>query len=496
MSSNRYSGGARPADTLEGADAARQEERSRRRLASYFGGRRVVVDPYKQEQFSDAWFLLAVVLTIVGVGFRREGLLLIALSLLTIVLVSWMWNRLALWGVSYRREFSERRAFCGETVDLALQVDNHKLLPLSWLRVEDTFPTDLPLEGGEVVVSAGSNLGKLSTVFSLKWYERLRRRYRLRCTHRGFYSFGPVTLESGDLFGLFRSQDRQDGQEWLIVYPRVVPLVELGLPAKDPFGDIRAHKRIFEDPSRTVGVREHQPEDDFRRIHWKATARHQRLQARDYEPATSVELVVFLNIATLERHWLGTIPELLERVVSVTASIASYGVSRRWPVGVLANGALPRSDQPIKVLPGRSPAQLTRILEALAAVTPFATSSIEDLLTAESPRLPWGATLVVVTAVVTEELEATLLRLKEGGRRLVLVSLGLEAPGEQRLQGITVYHLKPTDSDPEVLPALTVRPPTPVEEWAALQHAIEGRTGTADGSIVGRGESPHAVHSS
>jgi len=369
-----------------------------------------------------------------------------------------------------------RRAFCGETVEVTLQVDNRKPLPLSWLRVEDTFPTELPLEGGEVVVSSATNLGTLSTFFSLRWYERVRRRYRLHCTQRGFYPFGPVTLESGDLFGLFRCQEREEKQDWLIVYPRVLPLAELGLPAKDPFGGIKARKRIFEDPSRTIGVRDYQPEDDFRRIHWKATARHQRLQAKEYEPATSIQLIIFLNVATLAKHWQGVIPELLERAVSVAASIASYGIAQRWPVGVIANGALPRSDQPIRVLPGRSPAQLVRILEALAAVTPFATSSIEVLLTAESPRLPWGATLVVVTAVVSEELEATLLRLKEVGRRLVLISLGLEPPDEQRLQGITVYHLPPAVAKLEVLPALTFRPPTPVEIWVSrtrnTQYAI------------------------
>ncbi len=476
---------SRSSDTVEGADAARAEQRSRERLASFFAGRRMVIDAQKQEQFSEAWLVLAAILTLFGVGFRRQGLLLIALSLLTIVLVSWLWNRLSLWGVSYRRLFSERRAFCGETVEVTLSVDNRKFLPLSWLRVEDTFPTDLPLEGGEVVISAGSNLGTLSTFFSLNWYERRRRRYRLHCTQRGFYAFGPATLESGDLFGLFRSQERQEKQEWLIVYPKVLPLAELGLPAKNPFGEIKAQKRIFEDPSRTIGVRDYQPQDGLRRIHWKATARHQRLQAKDYEPATSIKLIVFLNVATLRRHWMGVIPELLEKAVSVTASIATYGIAQRWPVGVIANGALPRSDQPIKVLPGRSPAQLVRILEALAAVTPFATSSIEALLRAESPRLPWGATLVVVTAIVTEELEATLVRLKEVGRRLVLISLGLEAPDEQRLPGITVYHLPPDATELEVLPALTFRLPTPVEAWATRTRTTHyAPRGTDHGSRV------------
>ena len=458
------------------ADASRAQERITSRLASLFASRQLSIDLQKQEQFSDAWLLLAVILTGVGLVMRRQSLLLVALALLSIVFVSWLWNRLAFWGVDYRRVFSVRRAFCGETVEVSLQVDNRKLLSISWLRLEDTFPTSLPLEKGEVVVSTGTNLGTLSTIFSLKWHERLGRRYKLHCTHRGYYPFGPATLESGDLFGLFRSEKRQEGQDWLIVYPKVLPLVDLGLPAKDPFGDMREHRRIFEDPSRTVGVREYQHEDGFRRIHWKATARQQRLQARDYEPTTSIKLVLFLNVATLPRHWLGTIPQLLERAVSVTASIASYAIGKRWAVGVLANGALPRSDQPIKVLPGRSPAQLTRILESLAAVSPFATSSIEQLLTAESPRLPWGATIVVVTAVVTAELEATLLRLKKGGRKLVLIALGAEAPEERRLPGIVVHHVPPSAAEDEPLPALFLRLPSPVEEWAALAQPHGGRS--------------------
>ena len=88
-----------------------------------------------------------------------------------------------------------------------------------------------------------------------------------------------------------------------------------------------------------------------------------------------------------------------------------------------------------------SPGQLAAILEALAAVTSFATLSIQELLRWQSPRLPWGATLVVVTAVVTDDLGATILRLREAGRRLALVSLADEPP--PYLDGVTTYHLPP-----------------------------------------------------
>jgi uncharacterized protein (DUF58 family) len=225
---------------------------------------------------------------------------------------------------------------------------------------------------------------------------------------------------------------------------------------------------MLEDPSRTVGIRDYHPEDSFRRIHWKATARRQDLQVRVYEPTTSHNLVIFLNVATLPKHWQGINPLLLERAISVAASIAQHAVEDRYIVGLVANGSIPHSDQPIKVLPSRRPDQLARLLEALAAVTSFATASIEALLLAESPRLPWGATLVVVTAVVTDELVAGLVRLREAGRRLVLVSLEDElARSLAAVPGMLVYHLpasrlpfdeslmgEPEEWAPEIAPPL------------------------------------------
>lgn len=402
---------------------------------------RITIDYSKETQFSEAWIALAIMLTIFGFVFRQGNLMLVAVLLLTIVPIAWLWNKLALRGLEYERIFSERRAFQGETLELTLRVSNRKLLPVGWLQVEDQFPLDVPLLDGELVASqSSSTVGHLVTAFSLRWYQRGSRRYKIHCPKRGFYRFGPAHLKSGDLFGLFSQEGWQEGDDWLIVYPRVVPIAELGLLSKEPFGEIKARQRIFEDPMRTIGVRDHQPEDGFKHIHWKATARQQKLQTRVYEPTTSYNLIVFLNVATFPRHWQGIDPVLLERTISVAASIASHAAEQRYIVGVIANGSVPHSDQPIKVLPSRDPKQLVRILEALAAVTGFATSSIENLLLEESPKLPWGATLVIVTGVVTEELVATLLRLRDVGRRLVLVSLD-QKPLRQELEGVLCYHL-------------------------------------------------------
>jgi uncharacterized protein (DUF58 family) len=325
-------------------------------------------------------------------------------------------------------------------------VTNRKALPVPWLRIDDAFPKGLNLNGRELKPSGVSEQPLLRHLASLGPHERVRWRYEIDCPQRGFYFFGPTELHSGDGLGFFARRRRFRRSDRLIVYPKVRPLPELGFPHKNPFGEQRARRHIVQDPSRTVGVREYHPEDSLKQVHWKASARHQELQVKVYEPVITQQLLVFLNVSSFRQAWLGIIPEHQEQAISVAASIAYHATAQGFAVGLIANGGVPHSDQSIKVLPSWAPDQLMRVLEALAAVTSFATADIKDLLAAESPLLPLGATLVVVTTVVVEELVAQMLRLREAGRRLALVSMDPDFQG-QDLPGITTYHIPLAEAD-------------------------------------------------
>ena len=398
------------------------------------------IDTTKDTQYNDAWIILAIILTIVGVLLDNAFLTTAAILLLAIAGVAWVWSALSFYGLHYRRRFSETRAFRGEIVQLTLEVRNQKFLPLTWLSIRDSFPAVLPVSGRELPLSPATNQAEFSTFWMPGPFQRVTRRFDIECTSRGFYRYGPTRLASGDGFGFFGRSITLDDEERLIIYPTLYSVMDLRLPTKNPFGETRAQGRLFEDPLRTVGIREWQEFDMPRRIHWKATARHQTLLSRVYEPSEEQQVQLFLNVATLERHWHGYLPELQERTISVAGSLAALATEERLPVGLIANGALPGGDQPIRLPPGRRPDQLVRILELLAAVTPFATGPIEQVLQQEASRMPWGATLVLVTAIAHDELLAAMLDLRAAGRQLVLFTLA-EEPPSQLLDNITVYHL-------------------------------------------------------
>jgi uncharacterized protein (DUF58 family) len=333
---------------------------------------------------------------------------------------------------------SERRVFVGESVTLTLRLNNRKILPLTWIRVEDRFPALLPINK-PLSPSHIPRTALLVQRAALGAFERARWNYRIQCDQRGFYLLGPARLRSGDLFGLFLQELENPRTDRLIVYPRVQPMEDWGLPPKEPLGDVKARLPIFDDATRPRGVRDYHPDDAPKHIHWRATARHGELQVKVYDPTITYQWVLFLNVATLPYAWQGTDAALLERAISCAASLAHFATERKYGVGLIANGSWPESDQRLKILPSRDPNQLRNILEALAAITSFITTPIETLLRQESANLAWGATLVMITSIVSEEILAEMLRLRRVGRRLALVSLDETwTPEESELEGIVV----------------------------------------------------------
>jgi uncharacterized protein (DUF58 family) len=395
------------------------------------------------------WLGFAFIIFLIAVLGEIQELLAMVAFMIVVLLTAWLWSRSSLLGLAYTRHFRYRRFFPGEAFDVQITIENRKLWPLPWLQVEDEWPVNIGPQNELALPRAvdDPDRGYLINTYSLHWYERIRRRYSLYTRQRGVFQVGPAHLLSGDPFSLFdRKITHQDRQEVLIVYPAIRTLPELGLPLKDPFGDQRVQRRLFEDPNRIMGVRDYSPQDSFRHIHWKATAHAGHLQTKVYEPTSSLRTILCLNVASFEQYWRGVWPAMLEYEIEVAASLANWGMHEGHSVGMIANGTLAHADQPFRIPPSRRPDQLPRILEALAAVSYFVSSNFDRFLIDESPRLPWGATLVLLTPFVNNAIGGAVLRLRDSGRRLVLISLGKNAP--PFIRGVLAYHLPIQEEEP------------------------------------------------
>jgi uncharacterized protein (DUF58 family) len=377
-----------------------------------------------------------VFLLILALLFGQGLLALICALLLLTAGLAWLWDRWSLVRVSYERELSHPRAFVGDEVELALRIANRKPLPLAQLDVRDFIPPGLEVIGHDLQFdNDGRQLLHRST--SIRWYEGLVWRYQVRCLARGAYRFGPAQIAAGDPFGFYRTIRNITQRTSLVVYPRLLPLDELGLSPRHPLGDLRA-RQLIRDPLRTVGVRDYHPDDPLKDVHWTATARAGTLQTRIYETTTALELAIFLDLDTFERYWQGIDEEQVERLISAAATVARAGLEDGYAVGLYVNGAPAEHDQLVRLPPSRSPAQLERIMDTLARLTAISITPMARLLQVATGGLPWGATLLLISSIAPESTRAALLRQRERGRTMAWLYLGDDAP--PRLPGVLVRH--------------------------------------------------------
>jgi uncharacterized protein (DUF58 family) len=372
------------------------------------------------------WF--TVVLFIASVILQNPLLFLLAVLLALIALTTALWGRYALAGVTYSRKFGSTRMFVGEENDLWIQVVNAKPLPLAWLKTNDEFPAEIELLKGTLHFTHKQTRRMLTNLFSMRFYERVRKHYRFRAKQRGALEFGPVELSSGDMFGLRTQRVEIPQTDLLMVYPKVVPVTALGLPAEHPFGDARMTRRIAEDPLRLMTVREYVAGDSPRFIHWKATARRGALQTKVFEPGAQRVAAIFLDAQTVPFEYQGFVPEYLEFGITAAASVAQYLLTARQAVGLYSNASRRNESDMVRLPPSRRPAQWFEVLDTLTWLNYLTTTPLEKYLRAEMSLLPLGATLIVISAVLSDDLVAALLDAQSAGHPVAVLALGEAAP--------------------------------------------------------------------
>jgi uncharacterized protein (DUF58 family) len=117
-------------------------------------------------------------------------------------------------------------------------------------------------------------------------------------------------------------------------------------------------------------------------------------------------------------------PSTEEYAVAAAASIALHFLQRDRAVGMIAYGRVRHVIQP-----DRGESQLYRVLESLAVLQAIGNHSLEEVIKIEAPRIPRGATVILITPSVDTNYLAALRQLDYGGRSTVLIQIDAESFG-------------------------------------------------------------------
>ena len=322
--------------------------------------------------------------------YGQRELTILALLVLGLMIGTNLWSRLSLSGIKCSSMIDKHRLFPDESLVLHLNAKNTKFLPV-WLQVNMQIEGALDYSAAEI--SFASNCGLL-------WYQQTRLKYSLVARHRGIYRVGAAHIKVGDIFGFFPREKRTAGDIDVIVYPRLVPLKPLSLPNRDFFGLAGARSPV-QDPIYILGTRDYQHGRPARHIHWKASARHNRLQEKIFEPSEQEKVLLTIEVSQFEK---ANASEQFERTLEVVGSLAVQSYQQGYAVGLVTNGMV--KGGPPFVSMGRSPQQLASILEILARLKMKAEANLADILN-RNLESSWGFSGVHFSYEHDEEALAT-----------------------------------------------------------------------------------------
>ncbi len=190
-------------------------------------------------------------------------------------------------------------------------------------------------------------------------------RYELRPVRRGNYAFGAVWLRIETPLRLIVRQFSYPLVEPAHVYPNLRAIQRYDLLAqRGRLAELGVHRtRYLGRGNEFERLRDYQPDDEYRRINWKATARRNRPITIEYETERSQSVLLLLDSGRLMGSPVGDLDKLDHALNS--ALLLAYVASKMGDrVGALAYADRVRAFVP----PARGDQQFQLLLEALHAL--------------------------------------------------------------------------------------------------------------------------------
>lgn len=379
----------------------------------------------------NTFYALIILFLLMGLISGRTFFFHLAYALGATLIGAFLWAWTSVNWLTIRRHTQARRAQVGRQLDESFAIRNTGIFPKLWLEIRDH--STLPNHNASHVVP------------TLIPSRRYGWQTHTICVRRGEFTLGPMTIVSGDPFGLFEFPRQIPATSTVIVYPQTVPVHRFATPLGTLTGGEAVRRRTHFITTNAAGVREYQPGDSFNRIHWRSSARKDRLLVKEFELDPLADVWIFLDLSRkslVERSPIlggasnGLMlpsqlpPSTEEYGVTAAASLAQYFVDKGRALGFTTYSPHRRVVQP-----DRGPRQLTRILEILAVARSETHFSLAQMLELEATHLTRGTTLVIVSSSQDEAWATEAYTLARRGIRVVCVLIDPHSFGAKRHNG-------------------------------------------------------------
>jgi len=275
---------------------------------------------------------------------------------ISLIVVYFLFRKLGMRRIEYRRYFSEEGIFEGDTVLLIEEISNRSFVPLIMVDVDTFLSNELRLVGDQ---TKEHGMQQFISRFYLPPFMRIKRSIEVICKKRGYYQLESVNINGASV----------DAKAILYVYPQALPCGKSTPMENEMQNMVQTSRRLFQDPFSFAGIRDYRPGDAFRSINYKATAKTGVLKVNDQDFFSSRNIMIYIDFGQHYPHPLTTevYTALMERALSYSADMVWNSIQQGFSVGFAANSRA-LSATHVRFPMGRGHSHYMEILKEMAVI--------------------------------------------------------------------------------------------------------------------------------
>ena len=240
---------------------------------------------------------------------------------------------------------------------------------------------------------------------------------------RGVFEMGPIEISTTDLLGIYRATTQHGEIDKIMVYPKIHDLRNFHIGTSQITNEGTSRKKSNILSPHASSVREYAYGDSLSRVHWKTTARTNRLMSKEFDVGSSNEVVILNDLDKSVQ--CGRLEDSTDELsISVTASLTKSYTDSHTPVGFLSHG-----NDRYYITPGIGSSHFDRTMQTLAVAKPGNGKKLQQVITEE--RNIWfnHSSIIIITPSSETEWVTALSELSQSNTSVTVIMVNAKSFG-------------------------------------------------------------------
>lgn len=326
----------------------------------------------------------------------------------------------------------------GESVKLIVKLYNEDFMIFPYVYVS--------FFGSQSIFNANGFSQSLSiTPFSKKEFI-----FDMECKYRGQYEVGISDIYIEDFLGLIRLKYKIPETKKIIVYPKIELLNKFDVFTSTSSDSQNFSQGTAEDVNNIKDFRNYSYGDSFKKIHWKLTAKSNKLMIKNFQSTTDVNVNILLDL----RHnsYTDEINIIIEdKLIEAVVSVLHFYLLKNISVNYMY------FDRKLEVLKATNQIEFDFIYKTLSSIEFNQSVSLADIVKLHNESSNTSTDMIIFTSILDIELYNEMYNAQISNHTICLIYISPKALIPQRNEivddildnlpeiGVRAYTINPDD---------------------------------------------------